>query len=130
VEQDGALSRMQGSLVEGTPFLPPGATNNSVSKTNNSGEGVTVPIDDRLNSFWRRYNESLLRKVACQERRDRLLEENRVLQVRRRKEEGRKREGNATVLHKRKIPHYQGNLKPFVICSRNYSSPSNSTWTE
>ncbi|KAM3578081.1 hypothetical protein VYU27_000179 [Nannochloropsis oceanica] len=81
LEQKGALSRLQGSLVEGTLFHPPGATTNSISNTNNSGEGVAASTENPLNSFCRRYNQSLLGKVALHERRDTLLEENRMLQL-------------------------------------------------
>ena len=87
VEQDGALDRLQGSLIEDTP-LPP-SSNSSSSNSNNSndnGEGVMAPEGEPLNTFWRRYNQSLLGNVAFQERRDALLEENRMLQVSKRRE--------------------------------------------
>jgi len=129
LEQKGALSRLQGSLVEGTLFHPPGATTNSISNTNNSGEGVAASTENPLNSFCRRYNQSLLGKVALHERRDTLLEENRMLQVRQRKEVGKNRRESAMIVQKRETSHHQDNLKPLSISFRIYSSPSSSTWT-
>ena len=79
VEQDGALDPLQGSVIEETSLPPAGASNSSNS--NDNGENVTAPEGEPLNRFWRRYNQSLLWNVAFQERRDVLLEKNRMLQV-------------------------------------------------
>lgn len=89
VEQDGALDRLQCSLIEDSPLPPPGSDSSNNDSGNENGEGVSAQEAEPLNTFWRRYNQSLLGKVAFQERRDALLEENRMLQVRKTKREER-----------------------------------------
>jgi len=80
------LDRLQGSLIEDTPLPPSNSSSINSNNSNDNGEGVMAPEGEPLNSFWRRYNQSLLGKVAFQERRDALLEENRMLQVSKRRE--------------------------------------------
>lgn len=130
VEQDGALARLQGSLIEDSP-LPPPSNSSSSSSSNDSGEGVIAPEGEPLNSFWRRYNQSLLGKVAFQERRDALLKENRMLQVRQRKGRGERETCPACVSVN--APHFSiSNYKlKFALFAplQSYSLPFCSTWT-
>ena len=82
MEQDGALDRLQCSLIEDSPLPPPASDSSDINNSNDNDESVSAQEAEPLNSFWRRYNQSLLGKVVFQERRDALLEENRMLQVR------------------------------------------------
>lgn len=89
VEKDGTLDRLQGSLIEGSPLSDTtlhASSSSSDSASSYDADGQIVLATERakepLNHFWRRYNQSLLGKVAFQEQRDALVEENRMLQVR------------------------------------------------
>lgn len=79
--EDGEQQQAEPNELEiNNAHMPPPPPNQSSVWTSSSNSAVAVPIPDRMQNFFRKYNKALLDTIAVEKERDRLALENTQLQ--------------------------------------------------
>jgi hypothetical protein len=78
--EEGEHTEPANELEVNNAHLPPPPPNQSSVWTSQGSSAVAVPIPDRMQNFFRKYNKALLDTIAVEKERDRLALENTQLQ--------------------------------------------------